>query len=57
MADDMESLVGVTPQAMADEITSHAKAFRIGNAAQGLSKLPLLVITSGARSRCACQGY
>ena len=46
MAADMESLVGVTPQAMADEITSHAKAFSIGNAAQGLSKLPLLVITS-----------
>ena len=46
MADDMESLVGVTPQGMADEITSHAKAFSIGNAAQSLSKLPLLVITS-----------
>jgi pimeloyl-ACP methyl ester carboxylesterase len=46
MADDMESLVGVTPQTMADEITSHAKAFSIGNAAPGLSKLPLLVITS-----------
>ena len=46
MADDMESLAGVTPQTMADEITSHAKAFSIGNAAPGLSKLPLLVITS-----------
>jgi pimeloyl-ACP methyl ester carboxylesterase len=46
MADDMESLAGVTPQAMADEITAHAKAFSIGNAAEGLSKLPLLVITS-----------
>ena len=46
MADDMESLAGVTPQAMADEITLHATAFSIGNAAPGLSKLPLLVITS-----------
>jgi pimeloyl-ACP methyl ester carboxylesterase len=46
MADDMESLAGVTPQTMADEITANAKAFSIGNAAQGLSKLPLLVITS-----------
>jgi pimeloyl-ACP methyl ester carboxylesterase len=46
MADDMESLAGVTPQTMADEITSHAKAFSIGNAAPGLSKLPLLVISS-----------
>jgi pimeloyl-ACP methyl ester carboxylesterase len=46
MADDMESLAGVTPQSMADEITSHAKAFSMGNAAPGLVKLPLLVITS-----------
>jgi len=46
MADDMESLAGVTPQTMADEITAHAKAFSIGNAAAGLTTLPLLVITS-----------
>lgn len=46
MADDMESLAGVTPQTMADEITANAKAFSIGNAAPGLAKLPLLVITS-----------
>jgi pimeloyl-ACP methyl ester carboxylesterase len=46
MADDMESLAGVTAETMADEITSHAKAFSIGNAAPGLAKLPLLVITS-----------
>jgi hypothetical protein len=31
---------------MADEITSHAKEFSMGNAAPGLAKLPLLVITS-----------
>jgi pimeloyl-ACP methyl ester carboxylesterase len=46
MADDMESLAGVTPQSMADEITANAKAFSIGDAAQGLVKVPLLVITS-----------
>jgi pimeloyl-ACP methyl ester carboxylesterase len=46
MADDMESLAGVTPQTMADEITANAKAFSIGNAAPGLAKIPLLVITS-----------
>jgi len=46
MADNMESLAGVTPQAMADELTANAKAFSIGNAAPGLAKLPLLVITS-----------
>jgi hypothetical protein len=46
MADDMESLAGVTPQTMADEMTANRKAFSIGNAAPGLAKLPLLVITS-----------
>jgi pimeloyl-ACP methyl ester carboxylesterase len=46
MADDMESLAGVTAQSMADEVTANAKAFSIGNAAPGLAKLPLLVITS-----------
>jgi pimeloyl-ACP methyl ester carboxylesterase len=46
MADDMESLAGATPQTMADEITANAKAFSIANAAPGLAKLPLLVITS-----------
>jgi pimeloyl-ACP methyl ester carboxylesterase len=46
MADDMESLAGVTAQSMADEVTANAKAFSIGSAAPGLAKLPLLVITS-----------
>ena len=46
MADDMESLAGATPQTMADEITANAKVFSITNAAPGLAKLPLLVITS-----------
>jgi pimeloyl-ACP methyl ester carboxylesterase len=46
MADDMESLAGVTPQSMADEIIANSKAFSIGTAAAGLAKIPLLVITS-----------
>ena len=46
MADDMESLAGVTAESMADEATANAKAFGMGNAAAGLAKLPLLVITS-----------
>jgi pimeloyl-ACP methyl ester carboxylesterase len=46
MADNIESLAGVTPETMADEITANAKVFRMGNAALGLAKLPLLVITS-----------
>jgi uncharacterized protein len=46
MADDMESLAGVTAQSMADEVTANANAFSLGNAAPGLAKLPLLVITS-----------
>jgi uncharacterized protein len=45
MADDMESLAGVTAQSMADEVMANAKAFSIGTAAPGLAKLPLLVIT------------
>jgi len=46
MKDDMESLAGVTPETMADEITANAKEFSIANAALGLAMLPLLVITS-----------
>ena len=46
MADDMDSLAGVTPETMADEIIANAKEFSIANAASGLAKLPLLVITS-----------
>ena len=46
MADNMESLAGVTAQSMADEVMANAKAFSLGNAAPGLAKLPLLVITS-----------
>jgi pimeloyl-ACP methyl ester carboxylesterase len=46
MADDMESLAGVTAQQMADELIANAKAWDFNRAAQGLSSVPLLVLTS-----------
>jgi pimeloyl-ACP methyl ester carboxylesterase len=46
MADNMESLAGVTAESMADEVAANAKAFAINNAAGGLARTPLFVITS-----------
>jgi pimeloyl-ACP methyl ester carboxylesterase len=46
MADDMETLAGVTPASMVDEINSHAQEFLLKNAAVGLVKTPLLALTS-----------
>jgi pimeloyl-ACP methyl ester carboxylesterase len=46
MADNMESLSGVTAQSMADELQANAKAFRLRNTAAGLSQTPLLVLSS-----------
>lgn len=46
MADDMESLSGVTAQSMADELQANGKAFRLENAATGLGPIPLLVLSS-----------
>jgi uncharacterized protein len=46
MADDMETLAGVTAESMAEEITSHAKEFRLSNAAPALAKTRLLAFTS-----------
>lgn len=46
MADNLESLAGVTAESMADEVHSNAKAFRMENAAAGLSQVPLLALTS-----------
>jgi pimeloyl-ACP methyl ester carboxylesterase len=46
MADDMESLAGVTPASMVDEIHSHAQEFLLKNAAAGLVTIPLLALTS-----------
>ncbi|MGD0892633.1 MAG: alpha/beta fold hydrolase [Terracidiphilus sp.] len=45
MADNMESLAGVTAESMADEI-SKLSAFNFGNAAAGLVPVPLLVLTA-----------
>jgi uncharacterized protein len=46
MADDMESLAGVTAESMADEVTANAKAFHLENAAAGLAQTPLLALTA-----------
>jgi pimeloyl-ACP methyl ester carboxylesterase len=46
MADNMEGLAGVTAQSMADEDRANAKAFRMDNAAAGLTQTPLLVLTA-----------
>jgi uncharacterized protein len=46
MADNMESLAGVTPQGMADELRTLPKTFRFENAAAGLTQTPLLVLTA-----------
>jgi len=46
MADDMETLAGVTPESMAAETALHASEFKLQNAAPGLSRIPLLVLTA-----------
>jgi len=46
MADDMESLTGTTPKAMAQELIANSKRFSFANAAEGLRKTPLLALTS-----------
>ncbi|HUO79635.1 MAG TPA: alpha/beta fold hydrolase [Steroidobacteraceae bacterium] len=46
MADDMESLAGVSAESMADELHAHAQEFRLAGAAAGLAPLPLLALTS-----------
>jgi uncharacterized protein len=46
MADDMESLAGVTPESMADELIANAAKWHVADAVPGLARLPLLVITS-----------
>jgi pimeloyl-ACP methyl ester carboxylesterase len=46
MAGNMESLAGVTAESMADEVRANAKAFRMENAAEGLSQMPLLALTA-----------
>jgi pimeloyl-ACP methyl ester carboxylesterase len=46
MADDMESLAGVTAESMADEVIVHSKEFGFSNAVTGLVPVRLLVMTS-----------
>jgi acetyl esterase/lipase len=46
MADDMESLNGVTAESMADEVIANAKAFSLNNTVDGLAQLPLLVLSA-----------
>jgi uncharacterized protein len=46
MADNMESLAGVTAGSMADEVLTHRANFDWAPGAAGLSKAPLLVLTS-----------
>lgn len=46
MADNLESLAGVTPGSMADELIAGASRWTFDSAAAGLAGLPLLVLTS-----------
>ena len=46
MADDMESLAGVTAESMASEVKERSKEFVMENSAAGLAQTPLLAITS-----------
>lgn len=46
MADDMESLNGVTAESMADEVSAHAKEFNLDDSVSGLARLPLLVLSA-----------
>lgn len=46
MAGDMESLAGVTPASMADELRDGPARWRFDSAATGLSRMPLLVLTA-----------
>jgi acetyl esterase/lipase len=46
MADDMESLAGVTAESMADELIANGAKWRVADRVSGLTRVPLLVITS-----------
>jgi hypothetical protein len=46
MADDKESLAGVTAESMADEVIANSKTFGFANTVSGLSKMPLLVLSA-----------
>jgi hypothetical protein len=46
MADNMESLSGVTAQSMANDAAALSKAYRFDRAVAGLHDMPLLVLTA-----------
>ena len=46
MADNLEALAGVTPESMADEVITNAKAFSLDNTVSGLTRTPLLVLSA-----------
>jgi pimeloyl-ACP methyl ester carboxylesterase len=46
MADNMESLSGVTAESMAHEVQTHAREFLVAGTAQGLAQLPVLALTA-----------
>jgi len=46
MADDMESLAGVTAESMADDLIANAKGHEFATTVDGLAKLPVLVLSS-----------
>jgi pimeloyl-ACP methyl ester carboxylesterase len=46
MADDMETLSGVTAESMADEVKAHAKEFSVAGTEVGLSQIPVLALTA-----------
>ena len=46
MADNMESLSGVSAQSMGEELVGGASGWRFETAAPGLARMPMLVLTS-----------
>ena len=46
MADNQETLAGVTSESMADEVAQHTREFSFAGAAEGLSHLPILVLSA-----------
>jgi pimeloyl-ACP methyl ester carboxylesterase len=46
MADDKETLAGVTAESMADEVIVNAKVFGLSNTVDGLTQMPLLVLSA-----------
>ncbi|MGO9438405.1 MAG: alpha/beta hydrolase family protein [Terracidiphilus sp.] len=46
MADNMESLNGVTAETMADEVIANAKTFSFDRTVDGLTQIPLLVLSA-----------